>query len=43
MIFYALMTSSNQNDTDLPNAQNVDTQIQVITQKSMILMLDEQF
>ena len=35
------MTFCNQIRIDLSNAQNVDTQIQSITQKSMILMLNE--
>ena len=43
IIFYALKTSCNQIGTDLSNAQNVDIQIPCITQKSMILMLSEQF
>ena len=37
------MTFCNQIGIDLSTAQNVDTQIQGITQKSMILMLNEQF
>ena len=37
------MTFCNQIGIDLSNAKNVDTQIQSITQKSVILMLNEQF
>ena len=33
----------NEIGNDLSNAQNVDIQIQCKTQKSMILMLNEQF
>ena len=33
----------NEIGNDLSNAQNVDIQIQCITQKSMIFMLNEQF